>query len=98
MSSADSRRVETEERLRWWELRFVEGAGFAGGTSLAGGNENGDEMDWFLECERACLCVGGMPLPSLKDSNLRIKKFQERRAPENEHKPCCALPTSLKNP
>ena len=43
MTSADSRRVETEERRRWWELRFAVGR-------VGPGCER-EEMEFEEECE-----------------------------------------------
>jgi len=61
MSSADSRRVETEERRLWWEFRFVEGRmGFAlllearAGAWVALGVVGGDDpVDSDASDERA---------------------------------------------
>lgn len=46
MTSADSRRVDTEERRRWWELRFAVG----------GVGPEREEMEFEEECkdERSC--------------------------------------------
>ena len=43
MTSADSRRVDTEERRRWWELRFA--------VSGVGPGWEREEMEFEEECE-----------------------------------------------
>lgn len=61
--SADSRRVETDERRLWWELRLSWEVRFAGGAlTFAGdsgwgfvaidGIDRDKDTDEFLECER----------------------------------------------
>ena len=67
IKSADSWRVETDERRRWCELRLEEGTGerLAGAPGWPGkvdetgetsperaGREKEEEMEWFRERER----------------------------------------------
>lgn len=82
ISSADSRRVETDERRWWWEvgrlggrLRDAEGeSGTVGGRAGAEEERGKEEMELLRERDRRWECLakvwrlwGGAPPPILND-------------------------------